>query len=102
MSLNIELLYKSVIGDQYPIRTPFGVKPLIYTDYTASGRSIDFIEDFIQTKVLPFYSNTHFDTSLIGRQISLLRQQNRSIIRQPVNATRIHHTFQQLKHRQRH
>jgi selenocysteine lyase/cysteine desulfurase len=76
----------SVIGDDATISTPFGEKPLVYADYTASGRSLDFIEDFIREQVLPFYANTHSETSFTGAQTTNLREQAREQIRLAVNA----------------
>ena len=35
----------SVIGEGKLFGTPFGQKPLIYSDYTASGRALSFLED---------------------------------------------------------
>jgi selenocysteine lyase/cysteine desulfurase len=81
----IEKIRHSVIGDQQPFETCFGVKPLIYADYTASGRAVDFIEDFIRQQVLPYYANTHTETSFTGAQISALREQARQIILNAVN-----------------
>jgi hypothetical protein len=31
-------------------------------DYTASGRCLRFIENFMQERVMPFYANTHTTT----------------------------------------
>ena len=42
--------------------SPFGRKTALYCDYTASGRSLEFIEDFIQAEVLTkrnLYSHWH-------------------------------------------
>ena len=50
-----------------------------YVDYTASGRSIDFIEDFIKENVLPYYSNTHSDSNYIAEIISGYRNEARQI-----------------------
>lgn len=81
---------RSVIGEGMPIQTPFGPKPLVYADYTASGRGLTFIEDFIQHRVLPGYANTHTETSFTGRQSTALREQARSQVRSAVNGTAQH------------
>jgi selenocysteine lyase/cysteine desulfurase len=86
--MQAELICKireSVIGERQLIPTSFGMKPLIYADYTASGRSLAFIEDFISTKVLPFYANTHTETSFSGAQTTAYREQARGTIRSAVN-----------------
>ena len=87
MSNLIQKIRDSIIGDHAPIETPFGSRPLIYADYTASGRSLCFIEDFIRDEVLPYYANTHSETSFTGAQTTVLREQAREIIRQAVNGT---------------
>ena len=87
MSNFIQQIRDAIIGDHAAIDTPFGVRPLIYADYTASGRSLSFIEDFIRNDVLPYYANTHTETSFTGAQTTLLREQAREIIRQAVNGT---------------
>ncbi len=87
MSTIIEHIRNSVIGDKYSIKTPFGNKPLVYADYTASGRALSFIEDYIRDEVLPFYANTHTETSFTGAQTTALREQARAQIRSAVNGT---------------
>ena len=87
MSNLIQKIRDSIIGDHALIETPFGSRPLIYADYTASGRSLCFIEDFIRDEVLPYYANTHSETSFTGAQTTVLREQAREIIRQAVNGT---------------
>jgi selenocysteine lyase/cysteine desulfurase len=86
--MNEALLRKireSVIGDKLPITTAFGKKPLVYADYTASGRALSFIEDYIQSQVLPFYANAHTETSHTGAHTTKLRHQAREIIQDAVN-----------------
>ena len=87
MSSLIEKIRQSVIGARQSIGTPFGEKPLVYADYTASGRALGFIEDYIRQSVLPWYANTHTETSFTGAQTTLLREQARQEIRRAVNAT---------------
>ncbi|MDX7990996.1 aminotransferase class V-fold PLP-dependent enzyme [Xenorhabdus littoralis] len=91
MLLSMDFIRQSIIGECWPIKTPFGIKPLVYADYTASGRPLCFIEQFIQQQVMPFYGNTHTETSITGLQTTFLREQSRHIIRQALNATQDHH-----------
>lgn len=46
---------------------------VVYCDYTASGRSLQFIEDYILHEVLPCYGNTHTTTSITSLQSTLFR-----------------------------
>ncbi|ETW02336.1 hypothetical protein H310_05873 [Aphanomyces invadans] len=76
----------TVIGHNSAFDTPFGTRPLVYADYTASGRSLQCIEDYMQTEVLPQYGNTHTTTSITGLQTTCFRHETRQIIAQCVNA----------------
>ena len=74
----------SVIGSDHVIDGPFGPRRLVYADYTASGRSVSFIEDFIRERVLPAYANTHTESSGTGLQTTILREDARQIVRDAV------------------
>lgn len=82
----IDRIQRSVIGQYRPIQTPFGERPLVYADYTASGRSLDFIERAIREQVLPYYANTHTEASLTGAQTTALREAARNEVRRAINA----------------
>lgn len=90
MSDLLQKIRENLIGERDAIKTTFGEKPLIYMDYTASGRSLKFVEDFIQEKVLPNYANTHSESSYTGKQMTLLRHQARQQIRESVNGSEDH------------
>ena len=59
----------SVIGADAAFSGPFGVRPITYCDYVASGRPLSFMEDFIRAEVLPLYSNTHTTTTVTSMQV---------------------------------
>ena len=74
-------ILSAVIGEDEAIATPFGLRRVIYADYTASGRSLAFIEDFIRDAVLPLYANTHTESSGTGLQTTRFREDARRIVR---------------------
>ena len=61
---------ESELGADLPVQTPFGVRQALYADYTASGRSLSFIEEYVSNALLPTYGNVHTSTTKTGRQSS--------------------------------
>lgn len=75
-----------MIGEREDVQGPFGPRPVIYADYTASGRALTFIEDLIRRAVLPLYANTHTESSGTGLQTTRFREEARQIIKDCCNA----------------
>ncbi|KAJ0976857.1 hypothetical protein J5N97_012331 [Dioscorea zingiberensis] len=77
----IDWLQSQVIGNQIEFDTPFGKRTLTYADHTASGRCLQFIEDYIVEKVLPSYGNTHTDDSFVGKRTTNLAHKSSEFIK---------------------
>ncbi|XP_065205688.1 uncharacterized protein LOC135835380 isoform X2 [Planococcus citri] len=83
----IKYVDENIIGRNVTFLGPFGRRKVVYCDYTASGRSLHFIEDYILKEVLPLYANTHTSSNVTALQSSLYRQEARDIIRSAVHAS---------------
>src|SRR5512141_838094 len=87
----IEAIRAAVIGDDEAVMGPYGLRRVTYADYTASGRSLSFLEDYIREAVLPLYANTHTESSGTGLQTSRFREEARRLVLEGVGGDPARH-----------
>jgi selenocysteine lyase/cysteine desulfurase len=80
----METIRAGIIGADQVLDGPYGSRRVTYADYTASGRSLGFLEDFLRDEVMPLYANTHTESSGTGRQTTAFREDARAIIHRAV------------------
>ncbi|MFP4547477.1 MAG: aminotransferase class V-fold PLP-dependent enzyme [Fidelibacterota bacterium] len=82
---SLDWLRKEIIGKDMLFETPYGKRPLVYADYTASGRALKSIEDYLQY-LLQFYANTHTSDDFTGKTMTALFHEAEKKIKDYVNA----------------
>jgi len=83
--LSFDFLRSQIVGADATVTTPFGERLMVYADYTASGRCLTIIEQYIQN-LQRIYANTHTEDDISGRSMTLLVEQAEHTIKQSVNA----------------
>ncbi len=83
----LEYIRSNVTGNDHTVKTPFGEKPLLYSDWTATGKPVKFIEDYLATQVYPSYANTHSFQSRTARQTIENREEARHIVKSCTNSS---------------
>jgi selenocysteine lyase/cysteine desulfurase len=78
---------EKTIGFDATITTPYGVKPLVYADWIASGRLYAPIEELLQKKIGPMVANTHSESSDTGMIMTNIYKMSHKIIKNHVNAS---------------
>ncbi|MEZ5046406.1 MAG: aminotransferase class V-fold PLP-dependent enzyme [Chitinophagaceae bacterium] len=77
----------NIIGVDQEVQTPFGTKKMIYADWIASGRLYKPIEKRMQEIVAPYCANTHTETSLTGKLMTMAYHEAKEFIKKEVNAS---------------
>ena len=83
--LSFDRVRKAIIGRNFTFQTPYGDRLLTYADYTASGRSLEFIEQFL-IKIQREYANTHTEDDITGRHMTNLLHHAEHLIKKALNA----------------
>jgi len=78
---------KNITGIDTNFETPYGIKPLVYADWIASGRLYAPIERIMQDQVGPRIGNTHSESSYTGKLMTRAYQEAHTIIKEHVNAS---------------
>jgi len=77
---------RDIVGIDQRITTPFGAQPLVYADWTASGRVFGPIERQLLERVGPLVGNTHSESSTTGTLMTHAYHLAHAIIKEHVHA----------------
>ena len=83
--LKFDFLRRELIGADAPIQTPFGERLMVYADYTASGRCLCFVENYLR-QLQRIYANSHTEDDISGRSMTQLLKEAEESIKRSVNA----------------
>jgi len=83
--LEFDFLRRELIGADAPIQTPFGERLMMYADYTASGRCLCFVENYLR-QLQRIYANSHTEDDISGRSMTRLLKEAEESIKKSVNA----------------
>lgn len=83
--LEFSYLRDQIVGVDASFETAFGQRMMIYCDYTASGRTLDFVEEYLRG-LQRHYANTHTEDDITGRSMTRLLHQAEESIKEAVNA----------------
>jgi selenocysteine lyase/cysteine desulfurase len=86
MEAHFNSFRKNIVGIDAEIETPFGMKPLVYADWIASGRLYRPIENRILNEIGPLVANTHSESSTTGRLMTEAYHWSHEYIKKAVGA----------------
>jgi selenocysteine lyase/cysteine desulfurase len=79
---------RNTIGYNQKFRTPYGIKNIVYADWTASGRLYRPIEEKLLNYFGPFVGNTHSKASITSVTTTKAYNYSRDLIKKSVNASK--------------
>lgn len=82
----LQSIAQGVVGRDLSISTPNGKRPVIYADWTASGRAYRPLEESLLRDFVPYIANTHTETSFTGHAMTAAYQRAREILKAHVHA----------------
>jgi selenocysteine lyase/cysteine desulfurase len=77
---------RNTIGYDLKYRSPYGLQPMIYADWIASGRLYEPIEEKMQKEIGPWVANTHTEASESGTLMTKAYHHALQSIKKQVNA----------------
>ncbi len=83
--VSFEFLRQQIVGCDCTFSTPFGERMMVYSDYTASGRCLLFVENYLES-LQRNYANTHTEDDITGRSMTALLHDAEATIKTAVNA----------------
>ena len=78
-----EQFREQIVGSDYLLDN----QPMIYADWTASGRLYRPIEDFLTQEIGPLVGNTHTEASYCGSAMTRLYHESQQVIKHHLNAS---------------
>src|SRR5579859_5072755 len=81
-----DLFRENTIGRGQRFRFPSGHKEITYADWTASARGYRPIENCLQNEVLPFFANTHTQSTTTGALMTRAYEEAKTIVKEHVHA----------------
>lgn len=85
MNISFEELRNEIIGINNTFLTPYGERIITYADFTASGKSLKFIEKYL-LDIQKCYANTHTEDDVTGEVMTNLLNKSENIIKKHLNA----------------
>jgi selenocysteine lyase/cysteine desulfurase len=83
--VSFDFLRQQITGGDCTFETPFGKRLMVYCDYTASGRCLLFVENYLES-LQRNYANTHTEDDITGRSMTALLHEAEATIKSAVNA----------------